>query len=225
MTRIPLRSLIRTFWLALVFISCKETTKEVTTIPTPEGTVKESLAPQYKEIGAFMDLILTDSTRVEEVFLFKALYDKDSLTDSDAAENLKLYKAIMKTGRSKAIPIFESRASDLSLVLLTGKGYVGPIWARVLFDRKTRQIVRVSFGHKLETEGYGDAITDTAFQEQFSGAEIRLDTPSFALKQGPTEAQEGVSTVDGISGATATSTAVIQLLNSGLKGLEAYFIP
>lgn len=210
--------------ISLIFMSCREKTEQLKPTPVPEVAAQKSLAPEYMEIAAFMDISMTDSTDVDEVLSFKALFNTDSLADSDAAENLKFHKRILRTGGSTALPIFESRASDLSLVLLTGRGYVGPIWTEVLFDRQTRKIIKIRFDHKMETEGYGNAIIEGAFQDQFVGGEIRFDGKSFALKPGQGSV-ESVTLVDGISGATVTSSAVVQMLNTGFKGLEPYFTP
>lgn len=208
--------------ISLLFVSCREKNEKVQPTPKPEVAVQESLAPQYMAIAAFMDITLSDTTDINAVLTFKALFNKDSLAKSDAAENLKFHQTILRNGRSTVHPIFESRTSDLSLVILTGKGYVGPIWAEVLFDRQTREIVKVRFDHKMETEGYGNTIVEATFEEQFKGGEIRFEGKSFALKQEQNN-MEGVTIVDGISGATVTSAAVVQMLNTGFKDLAPYF--
>lgn len=128
----------------------------------------------------------------------------------------------MKNGKAKALPIFEVKGSDVSLLLFTGKGYVGAVWARVLINKSTRKIVKVRLGHKMESEGYGDGIVSSAFGDQFGGKKIIFKGNTYGLNQSGTSIIEGSAIVDGVSGATATSTAAVQMLNEGLKQYETY---
>ena len=74
----------------------------------------------------------------------------------------------------------------------------------------------------MESEGYGAAITEAAFQDQFIGQKIIFDGNSFSLNQDNNLIIEGESAIDGISGATSTSTTVIEMMNNGFINLGAY---
>ena len=206
--------------------SCKDKPQSNVTPPTPEPEVEmvQSLSPVYKEIARFMDLEVSDSTQIDTVLSFKALMGKDSVVSSDAGQNLKFYKDITNKGKAAALPIFEVKDTDLSLLLFTGKGYVGAVWARVLIDRSTGKTVKVRFGHKLESDGYGDGIVRSAFGDQFGNKQIYFDGTTFGLTQSGNPLIEGSAMIDGISGATMTSTAVVQMLNDGLKQYRIYLV-
>ncbi|MBT8179229.1 MAG: FMN-binding protein [Eudoraea sp.] len=217
------------FYLPLLFVlglllsvSCKDNPKAEQTKSVPEVAITQSLAPQYKDIAAFMGLSISDSTDMDKLLIFKALYPKDSLVSSDAAQNLTFYKGIVKNGKARALPIFESREKDLSLVLFTKRGYVGSIWAEVLFQQNPLNILAVRFGYEMESEGYIAPITEAAFVDQFTGREITFDGNSFALNQDNSILIEGKTTIDGISGATSTSTTVIEMMNNGFINLSGY---
>ena len=206
----------------LLSVSCKDKPEPEKTKAVPEVAVTQSLAPQYKEIAAFMGLTVSDSTDMDQLLAFSTLYPKDSLARSDVEQNLKLYKGIVKNGKTEALPIFESRLTDRSMVLFTTKGYIGYIWAEVLFQKNPLKILKVRFGQKMESEGYGAAITEAAFEDQFAGKEIIFDGNSFSLHQDTKILIEGESAIDGISGATTTSTTVIEMMNNGFINLSPY---
>ena len=204
--------------ILLLGSSCKEKKNQtVESTPVPEVEKVQILSPVYKEIARFMDLEVSDSTQIESVLNFKAIMGADSVVSTDAAQNLKFYKDITNNGKAPAMPVFEIKGSDLSLVLFTGKGYVGPVWAKVLVDKSTGKTVKVRFSHKLESEGYGNGIVSSAFGDQFSDQKISTEENTFGLVQSGVTVIEGTVLVDGVSGATATSSAVVQMLNEGLK--------
>lgn len=205
--------------------SCKDKPQPAKPEPKPVAKTVEKLSPAYQEIASFMGLEASDTTQIENLLDFKVFTDGDSIVGSNAAENLKYYKDIFKKGTAAALPIFEAKESDLTLLLFAGRGYVGAIWAEVLIDRSTGKTVKVRFGHKMESEGYGDGMVAPEFEEQFANKDITFSTNTFALAQNGTTMVEGASQVDGVSGATATSTAVVQMLNTSLQKLQGYLSP
>ena len=207
----------------LLSVSCKEKPEPEKTKSAAVEEITQSLAPQYKEVATFMGLSITDTTDMDKLLVFKALYPADSLVSSTAADNLKFYKGITRNGKASALPIFESRDKDLSMVLFTKRGYVGSIWAEVLFQQNPLKILKVRFDHQMESEGYGSAIVESAFEDQFTDREIIFDGNSFALHQNDKILIEGESAIDGIAGATSTSTTVIEMMNNGFKNLSAHF--
>ena len=204
-------------------ISCKDKPEPVKSNSAPEEDITQSLAPQYKEIAEFMGLSVSDTTDIQKMFVFKALYTEDSLVNSDATQNLKYYKGIVKNGKATALPLFESKEEDLTLTLFTERGYVGSIWAEVLFQKNPRKVLKVRFGHQMESEGYGSAITEAAFQDQFIDRGFIFDGNSFSLNQDNNILIEGESEIDGVSGATSTSTTVLEMMNGGFINLKTYF--
>lgn len=208
--------------ILLMGISCKDKPQPDKEVPAPEVEAIKSLPPEYKEIAAFMDLEVADSTQIETILNFKALMGKDSVIPSDASQNLRYYKNIMKNGTASSFPIFEMKDTNFTLILFKGKGYVGAIWAKVLIDKATGKTIKVRFGHKMESEGYGSGIVSSSFGDQFSDKQLLFEDNTFGLIQNGKEVIKGASMVDGVSGATITSSAVVEMLNEGLKNYEKY---
>ena len=222
--RINITQLSLLFVLGMFFtLSCKEKSEPAEAKTAPVEEIAESQSLQYEEIAAFMGLTISDDTDINKLLVFKALYPNDSLVNSDAEQNLKFYKGIVKNGKARALPVFESRQTGQSLVLFTKRAYVGSIWAEVLIQKDPRKILKVRFGHQMESEGYGAAITEADFEDQFIDREIIFDGNSFSLNQDNNILIEGESAIDGISGATSTSTTVIEMMNGGFINLSPYF--
>ena len=95
--RITIFSFLMAMMLMLGY-SCKD--KPQTSKAEPKAVTKtvEKLSPVYQEIASFMGMEATDSTQIETLMDFKVLTETDSLTGSNAIENLKIYKNITKKG-------------------------------------------------------------------------------------------------------------------------------
>jgi len=108
---------------------------------------------------------------------------------------------------------------------MQGIGFGGPIWAKVLVDRNTLEIKNIAFDHFGETDGYGVAMTQTSFSDEFIGAIIDLDKNTFIFQKNLDDKKNTAISVDGISGATITSEAAIEMVNEGLKKFKGYLRP
>ena len=87
------------------------------------------------------------------------------------------------------------------------------------------EVKKITFGHQAESEGYGAGITYASFEEQFVGAKIDFSVNTYALQQRGNELVSGKNNVDGISGATTTSLAVVTMLNEGLVRYKPFLQP
>lgn len=97
------------------------------------------------------------------------------------------------------------------LVQTSAKGYGGKVNALVGFD-KDYKVKGIDFPDQQETAGLGAKIAEPAFQSQFPGKSM---AESFSLGDG------SGNTVDAISGATISSTAVVNALNLSVENLQA----
>lgn len=91
-----------------------------------------------------------------------------------------------------------------------------------LVDKKSNQILDIAFDHLAESEGYGAEINQEAFENQFIGKAIYGDSNSFGLNQAGRTIIEGYTIVDGLSGATITSKAAVEMINNGLLKYRNY---
>ena len=93
----------------------------------------------------------------------------------------------------------------------TGPGLWGEIEAVVGLERDLRVLTGVDFTKQNETPGLGARISEDWFRAQFRGK-----TGPFSLVPEGTPG-EGDQEFDAITGATITSTAVMNILNSALE--------
>ena len=210
--------------VAAILGSCKQKTeKPKSNQVNQEPTPTYSLPKEMKEIAQFADLSLTDSTDVDTVLNFKAIDSVGILAEISMEEALLLYKTTIETNKVVALPIFEFKGTQNSLLIVSEKGFGGKIWGKVLVDRTTSEITKVEFGHKAESDEYGaDEITLSSFEDQFIGIKINWTGNTFGLDQSGKTLIKGNTTIDGISGATVTSQAVLKMMNEGLQKYRSY---
>ncbi len=92
----------------------------------------------------------------------------------------------------------------------TGKGLWGSISGYLAFDPNFESLLGIVFTAHSETPGLGGRIDEAWFKEQFRGLSI--------VEDDPIEFKPAASgTIDGITGATATSVAVKEIVNDFVK--------
>ena len=107
-----------------------------------------------------------------------------------------------------------------SVARLANQG--GLLSAKLLVDRKSKQILKIEFGQQAESDDYAGELTEASFAERFVGKEIVAAGNTFGLLQRGESKIQGQSEIDGISGATVTSQGVINMMNKGLEQYAAY---
>jgi Na+-transporting NADH:ubiquinone oxidoreductase subunit C len=212
--------------LATLFWGCKQ---KVTAEPQPKATERATEAPAkapmssiIKELGQFADIDLPDMTVVDEMIHFKKINGNGDIETIDSDSYLALYQNTVKNGNVSELPIFEIRNSDNAILMMGGKGFGGPIWAKVLVDRKARTLTNIEFDHRSESDGYGAGISEAGFAKQFVDAKINVKANTFGLDQTGKKIISGTQMVDGLSGATATSGAAVNMVNNGLIKYAGY---
>lgn len=213
-----------TLLILALFLSCKQKTdssnsEHLSQEPTPTYQLPQAL----KEIAEFASISLTDSTDVSTVMNFKVVDTTGIVAETAMDEALSLYKTAMEPNKSTALPIFEFKGTPNSLLIVSEKGFGGKIWGKVLVDRTTSEVTKVEFDHKAESDEYGaDGITLPSFEDQFIGTRINWTENTFGLDQSGKTLLKGDKTIDGISGATVTSQAVLTMMNEGLRKYSGY---
>jgi len=96
------------------------------------------------------------------------------------------------------------------LIQMQGQGYQELIKLLIAYDRTNQRLKGIKVLQSKETPGLGDRIiTDRAFLSQFEDFEL-TQTPLSLTKKGK---GKGPSNIDGITGATISSKAVVQIIN------------
>ena len=214
--------------LVLIIWNCKENQEKAKT--KVEGSKKEMVAvvemPKIiKELAQFAEPTFSDDANIDELMIFKEIDANGTVASINMQRALDLYKAMTISEPAAAMPIFEIKNTDTSILPLQGKGFGGAIWAKVLVGNKTLEIKKIAFEHKAESEDYGAVFTQDPFENQFVGAKINLDENSFILKNNTKQRMVNGTMIDGISGATMTSNGAIDMVNLGLKKYKEYLVP
>jgi Na+-transporting NADH:ubiquinone oxidoreductase subunit C len=218
------------FLLLLMFLVCtckqnKETAQPKFEEVTQQPKAVTKLPAVIWELAKFAESTFSDSTNIDSLMIFKELDATGSVNPINMTRAVSLYKAMTRPGQVTVMPIFEIQNTDNSILPLQGKGFGGPIWANVLVDRKTLEIKRVAFEHKAESEGYGDAMTQSSFENQFIGTKINLDQNTFLLQRNMEKRDDDGVLIEGISGATMTTQGAIRMVNEGMKSYQNYLRP
>lgn len=196
----------------------------------PVDVVKQESAPQrpyqipkeLQEIGKFAEVTFADTTALKQAFTFKAVDQQGKVNIIHFEEAAQLYKKLLKSDQSKQLPIFEINDSDKVILMLNGRGFGGLLWAKVLVDRKNKQILMAEFGQETESEEYAAEFTEKSFADQFTGKKIAAGGNTFGLSQAGKSLLIGQSEIDGISGASVTSRGTIEMMNTGLGSYIPY---
>ncbi|MEJ1222885.1 FMN-binding protein [Sediminicola sp. 1XM1-17] len=214
------------FLVSTLFWGCKENNKVE---PPKAATVEAAPHPVQKvdpivgELLHFADIDTAKIAAVGKILGFKAVDRSGQSTSLDLESGVALFKSFPNTKKDQKLPVMEISGTDRFIIMVKGKGFGGPIWAKLLVDQKTDEILKIRFGHRAETEGYGAQIERASFQEQFEGKKLVVSGNTFGLQKQGSVIMEGRYPIDGISGATVTNKGVVDMLNTGLQGYALYF--
>ncbi len=200
--------------------NCRE--KVVAEQSLKEVNVTKQISPEVKELLKFAKISFTDTSNISRLLDFKLIDENGKVTNSDSERNMKIYKNIIKGRSTSSLPIFEISGSDNVILVLQSRGNIGAIWAKIIIGNKRKEILKLQFQHMAESEGYGAGITQESYENQFVGKVLETDSNDFGLKQNSMSLIEGNTMTDGISGATITSKATVEMINQGLQKYRNY---
>lgn len=205
--------------------NCKENPKQAEPIMEPEQEIQTTteVPASIKEIAAFAMSSFTDTTNLQDHIIFKELNTtRGDISTIDPEKAGDLYKKLATRGQAASLPIFEVKGTDLVVLPVQGVGFGGAIWAKVLLDKKSLEIKNIAFEHKGESEGYGAAMVQNTFEDQFIGVKINLEEDTFTLQKAIEKANDDGHFIDGLTGATMTSQGAVTMVNQGLRKYSSY---
>ena len=137
------------------------------------------------------------------------------LSDEDAHAT---YEKIVKFDEAQNVYVCTLENGDVKYVLpLKGQGMWGGISAFLAIDSDKNTVYGAYFNHESETAGLGAEIKDNAdWQAKFQGKKIFADETKETLALSVEKAVNNETTVDAVTGATVTSTAVSKMLHDQL---------
>ena len=204
--------------LAVLVWNCKENPEQKIEAVKEAIQTTTEIPASIKEIATFATPTMADTENLQDLIIFKELNASGTIATVDMIKAGDLYKKLATRGQETSLPLFEIRDTDLVVLTMKGVGFGGAIWAKVLLDKKTLEIINIAFEHKAESEGYGAAFTQKTFKDQFIGIKINPKEDTFALQK----AGDDVHFIDGISGATMTSKGAVAMVNEGLRKYSNY---
>lgn len=110
---------------------------------------------------------------------------------------------------------------DVRVFPIKGQGFWDTIHGYLALDRRHQMLVGVAFTQHGETPGLGARIDEPEFRRALAGKSVAATRPDglyikFIGKKAA-DAQRDPGEVDGITGATGTTSAVERLLNEGIR--------
>ena len=207
--------------IILVFLYCCKEQKPVQQLEETASTQVVHISKTIKDLATFADLKLNEGSDVDAMFRFKLINPDRSASEMSSEEAIKHLKRAM-SGRQSSNVVVECISTGKVILIVQGKGYGGAIWGRILYNPKNMTFEKLAFDHSAESEGYGAAMTLSSFEDQFTGIDISTESFRFGLRQNNKELLPGKILVDGLSGATKTSTSVVEMINIGLDQYSDY---
>ncbi len=116
--------------------------------------------------------------------------------------------------------IIDVNGKQITVIPCYGAGLWGPIWGYLAVNADGKTLAGSVFDHQGETPGLGAKITEDFFESQFIGKVFGEGETRFEVVKGGAKGLE--YGVDAISGATITSQALGQAINTWAKYYEPY---
>ena len=173
-------------------------------------------------LGKLADSTFNESDSLTNFFDFKIIDSNGIIKPATLEMAISLHNKNIKNGDSDVHPIFEIKNSSTIILPAYGKGLWGSIWGYLVVNKTTLKIINIEIDHQTETPGLGAEINKDYFENQFIGTVIDSNQVNFSLYQNEKTLIKGLQKVDGLSGATITSTRVVEMINNDLLKFKKY---
>ena len=136
------------------------------------------------------------------------------------------YEKIVKYDEAQKVYVCTLENGDVKYVLpLKGQGMWGGISCFLAIDSDKNTVYGAYFNHESETAGLGAEIKDNAdWQAKFQGKKIFADETKETLALSVEKNVNDETTVDAVTGATVTSTAVSKMLQEQLAKYQDFLL-
>ena len=135
-------------------------------------------------------------------------------------------KELQAVADQRLLPVYvvEKEGQKYYVFPMQGKGLWGPVWGFIALKGDMNTIYGAVFDHKSETPGLGAEITESWFEDAFTGKKLFEDGNfrSIEVVKGGTDESNPFG-VDAISGGTITSKGVEAMIYDCLVSYEKYF--
>ena len=157
--------------------------------------------------------------KYDQVIKADALMQKDGQLVEYKGQFNTTYKSEFDKGNLHVF-VAEVEGQTKYIIPMNGLGLWGTIWGYIALNEDRSTVYGVYFSHASETPGLGGEIAGLKFQNRFPGKQV-VDGNEIGLKvvKYGKAVQGSQYEIDGVTGATITSTGVNSMIN---KVLSAY---
>ena len=136
------------------------------------------------------------------------------------------YEKIVTFDEAQNVYVCTLENGEVKYVLpLKGQGMWGGISCFLAIDSDKNTVYGAYFNHESETAGLGAEIKDNAdWQAKFQGKKIFADGDDSTIALSVVKAVNNETTVDAVTGATVTSTAVSKMLQEQLAKYKDFLL-
>jgi Na+-transporting NADH:ubiquinone oxidoreductase subunit C len=157
--------------------------------------------------------------RAEEIRNILRVLDIEVPAGASSQELIGLFEKSVKIEERGELTLYRYESDgelQAMAVPFSGQGVWGPVHGLLSLEPDLRTIRGISFYRQEETPGLGGEIGAAWFQRQFEGKKIASGGEAGMRVTAPGEAK-GEREVDGITGATMTSSKVEGMLNETIR--------
>tara|TARA_B110000908_G_C10171256_1_gene410937 strand:- start:29 stop:727 length:699 start_codon:yes stop_codon:yes gene_type:complete len=168
------------------------------------------------------DILADYKTKITAI----AVNNKGEIIDGVNGYDLNLKKEYKKAADDRQFPVFIYKdASTTNYILpLIGLGLWDEVNGFAAFNSDFKTLKGVAFDHVAETPGLGAVITQKWFQDLFKGKTIFNKDNDYLLKiYKAGKSPNGISDVDGLSGATLTTEGMDNMMRDCIPNYLNYF--
>ncbi len=160
---------------------------------------------------------LNELERRKSTVLAAIGYDSESMAMDEVFERYGNLEQIAEGG--PGLYLYDEGGEEIIARQFRGAGVWGDIVAVIAVNSDVTRIVGVEILDQNETPGLGGRVTTEEFLSQLRGERIGPDGV-FVVKRGPGDYDSENAQIDGITGATGTTTAFDRMLNREIRGLR-----
>ena len=124
--------------------------------------------------------------------------------------------------KNQKIKIFKDKKRGNIGFLFKGMGFWEPISGIIVLESNLKQVINIQILEQKETPGLGARIEEKWFTDQFKNLNIDWKSKDKKIIVGSGGKKKNNS-VDGITGATQTSMALMKILNDDLKKFKKFY--
>jgi Na+-transporting NADH:ubiquinone oxidoreductase subunit C len=168
-------------------------------------------------LSTFYQITISRVTAYKKMQLQESVLSIFNLPASDVQQNFDKY---IVTKEIKGIKYFVAHKDSVLLGYcfpIRGKGLWGSIEALLGLSADLKQILKLQIINQNETPGLGGRITENWFQRQFQNKIVIEDEILLTFQLVPEEEQTSNQQINQITGATASSKAVVNMISQNVK--------